>query len=171
MPSFHLAYFLYIVLYQNYIKQWLASGITNAEAAEAVFGSDHGHACSLMEKAIYCFQQADKESFARKASSQLASFELRNEIATSRSFGSNPDSSLAASKLSEIEKNAALVSEKLLKENLLSEAIRLGRDVQHTILQRMYLSSTFFERYILQQLEVEKEVRRIKRVVKSARLD
>jgi hypothetical protein len=58
----------------------LASGITNAEAAEAEVSSDYEHAQSLMNKALYCFRQANNDLFARKAEIQLESFGLRIKI-------------------------------------------------------------------------------------------
>jgi len=60
--------------------EWLASGITNAEAAEAEVTSDFEHAKSLMEKAIYCFGQANNDGFTQKAKIQLKSFEFRLKL-------------------------------------------------------------------------------------------
>jgi len=130
--------------------EWLASGITNAEAADAEITSDNEHARSLIEKAIYCFQQADNELFAKKAKIQLASFEIRRNIFDAGGFGGK-QSSLDSYKISSIEKEAARLSEKLLKENLLLEAKGLGRDVQK-VLQKSSPSSVFLERDVLRHL-------------------
>lgn len=134
----------------KYTMQWLASGITNAEAADAEITSDNEHARSLIEKAIYCFQQADNELFAKKAKIQLASFQIRHNIFDAGGFGGKQPS-LDSNRISSIEKEAAKLSEKLLKENLLLEAKGLGRDVQK-ILQKSSPSSVFLERDVLRHL-------------------
>ena len=82
--------------------QWLASGITNAEAAEAEVSGDNIHAQSLMEKAIYCFKQASNDSFGKKAEIQLASFKLRLKIFSIGRSGTSAD----AEPSSDIEKEA-----------------------------------------------------------------
>merc|ERR1712238_403502 len=71
--------------------EWLASGITNAEAAESEVSGDNTHAQSLMEKAIYCFKQASNESFAKKSEIQLASFKLRLKIFNAGMTGASLD--------------------------------------------------------------------------------
>lgn len=123
--------------------EWLASGITNAEAAEAEVTSDYEHAKSLIEKAIYCFGQANNDGFTQKAKIQLESFELRLKL-----FHFRIDKNLLAKKdveyCTQIETKAASLMEKLLKQNLLLESKGLGRDLQK-LLQVLYPSKNFFD--------------------------
>ena len=130
--------------------QWLASGITNAEAAEAEVSGDNIHAQSLMEKAIYCFKQASNDSFGKKAEIQLASFKLRLRILNVGRSGTSAD----AESSSDIEKEAVELFVKLLKENLVLEAAGMGRDMGK-ILQKMYPSSAFLEKQILRGIKPE----------------
>ena len=130
--------------------QWLASGITNAEAAEAEVSGDNIHAQSLMEKAIYCFKQASNDSFGKKAEIQLASFKLRLKIFDVGRSGTPAD----AESSSDIEKEAVELFVKLLKENLVLEAAGMGRDMGK-ILQKTYPSSAFLEKQILRGIKPE----------------
>ena len=130
--------------------QWLASGITNAEAAEAEVSGDNIHAQSLMEKAIYCFKQASNDSFGKKAEIQLASFKLRLKIFNIGRSGTSAD----AESSSDIEKEAVELFVKLLKENLVLEAAGMGRDMGK-ILQKTYPSSAFLEKQILRGIKPE----------------
>ena len=130
--------------------QWLASGITNAEAAEAEVSGDNIHAQSLMEKAIYCFKQASNDSFGKKAEIQLASFKLRLKIFNVGRSGTSAD----AESSSDIEKEAVELFVKLLKENLVLEAAGMGRDMGK-ILQKTYPSSAFLEKQILRGIKPE----------------
>ena len=130
--------------------QWLASGITNAEAAEAEVSGDNIHAQSLMEKAIYCFKQASNDSFGKKAEIQLASFKLRLKILNVGRSGTSAD----AESSSDIEKEAVELFVKLLKENLVLEAAGMGRDMGK-ILQKTYPSSAFLEKQILRGIKPE----------------
>lgn len=130
--------------------QWLASGITNAEAAEAEVSGDNIHAQSLMEKAIYCFKQASNDSFGKKAEIQLASFKLRLKILNVGRSGTSVD----AESSSDIEKEAVELFVKLLKENLVLEAAGMGRDMGK-ILQKTYPSSAFLEKQILRGIKPE----------------
>ena len=130
--------------------QWLASGITNAEAAEAEVSGDNIHAQSLMEKAIYCFKQASNDSFGKKAEIQLASFKLRLRILNVGRSGTSAD----AESSSDIEKEAVELFVKLLKENLVLEAAGMGRDMGK-ILQKTYPSSAFLEKQILRGIKPE----------------
>lgn len=128
----------------------MASGITNAEAAEAEVNSDQEHAQSLMNKAIYCFKQANNDVFARKAEIQLESFGLRIKM-----FKAAREGTLLADDGTEyrsgLEKEAIELMENLLKENLLLEAKGLGRDMKK-LLEKIYPSSSFLERSLLQHL-------------------
>ena len=130
--------------------QWLASGITNAEAAEAEVSGDNIHAQSLMEKAIYCFKQASNDSFGKKAEIQLASFKLRLKIFNV----GRSETSADAESSSDIEKEAVELFVKLLKENLVLEAAGMGRDMGK-ILQKTYPSSAFLEKQILRGIKPE----------------
>ena len=130
--------------------QWLASGITNAEAAEAEVSGDNIHAQSLMEKAIYCFKQASNDSFGKKAEIQLASFKLRLKIFNVGRSRTSAD----AESSSDIEKEAVELFVKLLKENLVLEAAGMGRDMGK-ILQKTYPSSAFLEKQILRGIKPE----------------
>mmetsp|Transcript_20526 Transcript_20526/g.42887 ORF Transcript_20526/g.42887 Transcript_20526/m.42887 type:complete len:129 (+) Transcript_20526:503-889(+) len=123
------------------MQQWLASGITNAEAAETETSNYNENAVFLMEKAIYCFKQADNYAFAKKAKAQAESIRFRLDLF--RGDKSNP--------ARELTLLASERMEGLLEENLLLEASELGRDVAK-ILSDAYTSSPFFERYILRYL-------------------
>lgn len=126
----------------------MASGITNAEAAESEVSGDNTHAQSLMEKAIYCFKQASNESFARKSEIQLASFKLRLKIFNAGMTGA----SLDVESRSGMEKKAIELVVKLLKENLVLEAASLGRDIE-SIVQKTYPSSPFLDKQILRYIK------------------
>ena len=69
---------------------------------------------SLMEKAIYCFKQADNKDFEEKAKTQGKSFEFRCKLFVANRVGGDGAS------LSWAEKEAAEHMENLLKENLLA---------------------------------------------------
>jgi hypothetical protein len=136
--------------------KWTASGITNAEAAEADFGTDSEIARSLMEKAIYCFKQAGNDGFEAKARVQASSFEYRSAFFTIDRLGSigtnfSKDGEDDRTSISELEKTGAKLMEKLLKENLLAEARVLGREVSKMLLNQ-YPSSPFFERFVMRHL-------------------
>jgi len=127
--------------------EWLASGITNAEAAESEVSGDNTHAQSLMEKAIYCFKQASNDSFTKKSEIQLASFKLRLKIFNAGMSGA----SLDVESRSDMEKKAVELLVKLLKENLVLEAAGLGRDIE-SIVQKTYPSSPFLDKQILRYI-------------------
>jgi hypothetical protein len=146
----HLIVHFFLLLSDAQPIQWLASGITNAEAAEAEVSGDNIHAQSLMEKAIYCFKQASNDSFAKKAEIQLASFKLRLNIFNVGRSGASSD----AESRSDIEKEAVELFVKLLKENLVLEAAGLGRDIGN-IVQKTYPSSAFLEKQILRGIKPE----------------
>ena len=140
----------FISIVTTFEIQWLASGITNAEAAEAEVSSDYEHAQSLMNKALYCFRQANNDLFARKAEIQLESFGLRIKIFKANREGTLLAKDGAGCRL-ELETEAVDSMENLLKENLLLEVKGLGRDMKK-LLQVVYPSSAFLESMLLQHL-------------------
>jgi len=136
--------------------EWTASGITNAEAAEAEFGTDSESARSLMEKAIYCFRQASNDGFEAKARAQASSFDFRSALFAIDRLGStgthfSKDGEDDRTSISELEKTGAELMEKLLKENLLAEARVMGREMSKMLLNQ-YPSSPFFERFVMRHL-------------------
>lgn len=128
----------------------MASGITNAEAAEAEFSNDSKDAHSLMEKAIYCFKQADIDVFEEKARIHVESFKFRNNLFNADRIGSPGTLEYDDTRLS-VEKAGAELLEKLLKENLLAEARALGREMAKIVI-RQYPTSPYLERYVVRQL-------------------
>ena len=146
--------FVCFIVFVHSFMQWLASGITNAEAAEAEVDSDIEHARSLMEKAIYCFKQADNDAFQEKARIQLKSFEFRLSLFESDRLKDAGNSSLSRDNENadaKTEKAGAELLSKLLKENLLLEARGLSRDMAK-LLETQYPSSPYLERFVVQQL-------------------
>lgn len=132
--------------------EWLASGISNAEAAEAEEGNDESSAKSLLEKAIYCFEQAKHDDFANKAKLQLVSFCFRCEIRSDRRTGFDQDTEIEGARIMEIE--GARIMAKLLQGNLLLEARGLGKDLQ-IITKTIYSSSNFLQHLLVQDLPGE----------------
>ena len=124
--------------------------MTNAEAAEVEFGSDHKNAHALMEKAIYCFKQAESEEYEEKARIQSESFEFRRKLFDADRLGTF---SGVSPQDYENEKEGAKILESLLKKNLLFEAKSLGKDMAK-IQDKLYPSSPFLDRYVLQELMV-----------------
>jgi hypothetical protein len=128
--------------------EWLASGVSNAEAAEAEGGNDESSAKSLLEKAIYCFEQAKHDDFAKKAKLQLVSFSFRCEVIRDR------NSDKGAAHRQETEQEGVQIMAKLLRENLLLEARGLGKYLQMTT-KTIYSSSNFLQRFLVQMLPGE----------------
>ena len=124
--------------------------MTNAEAAEVEFGSDYKNAHALMEKAIYCFKQAENEEYEEKARIQSKSFEFRRKLFDADRLGTFGS---VSPQDYENEKEGAKILENLLKKNLLFEAKSLGKDMAK-ILDKLYPSSPFLDRYVLQELMV-----------------
>ena len=137
--------------------QWLVAGITNAEAAEADITSDYENAKSLMNKALYCFRQANNNMFVRKAKIHLESFNLRMKIIHDNQKGTlltqQQERSAVDNQLVVIEREIEAVDmmENLLKENLLFEAKEFGTDIKK-LLQVIYPSASFLESTLLQHL-------------------
>ena len=130
--------------------QWLASGITNAEAAEVEANNDYEHALSLMSKALYCFRQANNAAFTRKAMVQAESFRLRDKLLEAGNYEALSSENNAASR-SEFESEAVKLMENLMKQNMLLEVQGLGRDLRK-FLRLVYPSSSFLESTLLQHL-------------------
>ena len=124
--------------------------MTNAEAAEVELGSDYKNAYALMEKAIYCFKQAENEEYEEKARIQSKSFEFRRKLFDADRLGTFGS---VSPQDYENEKEGAKILENLLKKNLLFEAKSLGKDMAK-ILDKLYPSSPFLDRYVLQELMV-----------------
>ena len=124
--------------------------MTNAEAAEVELGSDYKNAYALMEKAIYCFKQAESEEYEEKARIQSKSFEFRRKLFDADRLGTSRG---VSPQDYENEKEGAKILENLLKKNLLFEAKSLGKDMAKT-LDKLYPSSPFLDRYVLQELMV-----------------
>jgi hypothetical protein len=94
--------------------EWIASGIDNAEMAEED-GIELQNALSLLDRSVYCFEQAQSVELAAKARAQRLSVEFRSDISM---MTSSVDSIT-------IERKAAQLLGTLLSENLLGEALRL----------------------------------------------
>ena len=124
--------------------------MTNAEAAEVEFSSDYKNAHALMEKAIYCFKQAESEEYEEKARIQSESFEFRRKLFEADRLGTFGG---VSPQDYENEKEGAKILENLLKKNLLFEAKSLSKDMAK-ILDKLYPSSPFLDRYVLQELMV-----------------
>ena len=130
--------------------EWLASGISNAEAAEAEESNNASTAQSLLEKAIYCFEQAKHDEFANKAKTQLESFIFRCRVLDDRTTGTLELECFR----NQTETEGAEIMAKLLQENLLLEARGLGKDLLF-LTKRIYSSSDFLQQFLVQELPGE----------------
>jgi len=97
--------------------EWISSGIDNAEMAESDDSGDLAKLESLLERAIYCFEQGKDNGFARKARVHRSSLRLRLELESGKS-----DDDM-------IEMKAASIVESLLKEDLLLECSHLCQSI------------------------------------------
>ena len=104
--------------------KWLASGITNAIAAESEISDNSEKAKEFINRAIYCFKQANNDSFKRKADIQSESITLRLKYFNAGRTGSF---------LQADEKEVVELFEKVLKENLLIEVVGLGKDIDNML--------------------------------------
>jgi hypothetical protein len=130
--------------------EWLASGISNAEAADAEESNNESSAKSLLEKAIYCFEQAEHEDFSNKAKAQLESFTFRCKVLTDRRTGTSEDTTYRK----DTEAEGAEIMAKLIQESLLLEARGLGKDLQF-LTKEIYSSSDFMQKFVIQKLPGE----------------
>ena len=98
--------------------EWIASGIDHAEMAQA--GEiEFKHALSLLDRSVYCFEQAQVVDLAAKARAHRQSVQLRYEVSTRQ----------ASSGIATLESKVAQLFDILLTENLLEEAIHLIKTV------------------------------------------
>ena len=104
--------------------EWISSGIENAETAEDCENNDLSSAESLLDKAIYCFQQANEVELARKARSHRSSIQFRLKLppVPVRSEGNQDRDRDVKNDFTAFEVEAAGIVENLVRENLLNEA-------------------------------------------------
>ena len=100
---------------------WISSGIENAEAAEDCQKANLASAESLLEKAVYCFQQAGEENLARKARAHRAGIQFKSKLLSQNLVIQNESNEMEESLLT-MEVEAAAIVEDLMKENLFMEA-------------------------------------------------
>ena len=100
-------------------------GIDNAELA----GSSEvelEQALSYLDRAIYCFREAQSSELVTKAQAQCRSVRLREKLI-------QIDSSTTMHGMETIEREAAQVLELLLRENLLLECMNLLSSITHVL--------------------------------------
>ena len=100
--------------------EWVASGMENAELAESLEASDRDEALSLLDKALFCFEQGKESTLARKVRTHRKSLCLQRDLQ-----GSGLSSSAVIDDNETVELRAADIVEELLSENLLLETRRL----------------------------------------------
>lgn len=93
---------------------WRSTGFDNAIMAES--GDDLDAAKGWMEKALYCFQQANDSELASKARLYRASLRFRSLLYQN-------ETNVDALDLSDLEPEAARLVKHLLKEQLINEAV------------------------------------------------
>ena len=98
--------------------EWLSTALDNAEAAESP-EVDSQQSESLLDRATYCFEQAEASELAAKARSHRLSVQFQSELKHIKFSDYN------ISNKDPIEMKAANMLETLLQENLLSEALNL----------------------------------------------
>ena len=118
--------------------EWLAAGLSNAEAADAE-EYDFENKCSLLKKAVYCFEQGRHDLFVGKAKAQLKSIELRLKI----SDFELKDFDL----LRKIENEAVCIIRGLLNADMGLEVLELCKSMKD-IMSKLYPSSDFLHRYL-----------------------
>lgn len=94
--------------------EWIASGMDNAEMAEED-EIERRNELSLLDRSVYCFEQAQSVEFAAKARAQRRSVEFRSYISLMPTL----------TDVTTIERKAAQLLGTLLSENLFGEALRL----------------------------------------------
>ena len=97
------------------LDEWLLTGLNNAEQAESDANEDLARVEGLLDRAIYCFEQAKDDVLARKARAHRASIRLRFELETRRQESNEDDND------GTIEVELAQVVQLLLSERLLME--------------------------------------------------
>ncbi|GFH43984.1 P-loop containing nucleoside triphosphate hydrolase protein [Chaetoceros tenuissimus] len=123
--------------------EWLAAGLSNAEAADAE-EYDFENKCSFLKKAVYCFEQGRHDLFVRKAKAQLRSIELRMKVL---------DITVEDLEvLRQIEKEALCIIRGLLEADMGSEVLELCRSLRG-IMNDLYPSSDFLQRYLVMNVQ------------------
>jgi len=95
--------------------EWIASGLENAEVGESHAATNLEESISMLEKAIFCFEQGKDDDLARKARTHKASLLFRQGLGDGSIQWSDGNA----------EFSSALLVEQLASENLLLEARRL----------------------------------------------
>mmetsp|Transcript_31441 Transcript_31441/g.75852 ORF Transcript_31441/g.75852 Transcript_31441/m.75852 type:complete len:2512 (-) Transcript_31441:67-7602(-) len=104
--------------------EWLSSGMDNAEAAEDE--EDLSVAESFLDKAIYCFREAQDHNLAHKACAHRESVRFQSRLpmlSTDSKEEGERDCDSSESQMLEVE--GARIVESLLRESLLEEAKNL----------------------------------------------
>jgi predicted RNA-binding Zn ribbon-like protein len=102
----------------------LAKGLDNAETVEAYEEIDLKESKSLLEKAVFCFEQAKDAALASRAKVHQARLSFQLQLLEEK-----PASVASECKNGEIEGRAAQFMEQFLSEILLSEAQKLCRSI------------------------------------------
>jgi len=97
--------------------EWIASGLENAELAEASEEMDLDDSLLLLEKALFCFEQGKENALAQKTRTHRLSLLLQRDLREQDPMCSKGSAA--------IELQSAEMLEQLLSENLLLEARRL----------------------------------------------
>jgi hypothetical protein len=124
--------------------EWLAAGLSNAEAADAE-EYDFENKCSLLKKAVYCFEQGRHDLFTRKAKVQLRSIELRMKV----SDIDVEDVEL----LWKIEKEAVCIIRGLIEADMGLEVLELCKSLRN-IMNKLYPSSDFLQRHLIMNAQL-----------------
>ena len=120
--------------------EWIASGIDNAEMAQTE-EIEFMHALSLLDRSVYCFEQAQVVDLAAKARAHRQSVQLRYDVTTMPAPYDN----------GMLESKVAQLFDILLAENLLEEAKYLIK----TILPRVSpYTKEQLERQVLRKLYI-----------------
>jgi len=98
--------------------EWCIAGIDNAELASSSPEIDMEQSISYLNRAIYCLEKAQSSKLVAKANTHLQSVKLRSKNIT-QDVSSSPD------KLEAMEREVAELTRSLLKEDLLSECVKL----------------------------------------------
>ena len=98
--------------------EWVASAIDNAEMAQTD-EIELLHALSLLDRSVYCFEQAQAVDLATKARAHRQSAQFRLELTTKPTSNDN----------ALLESKAAQLFDILLAEDLLEEAVRLIKTI------------------------------------------
>jgi len=95
--------------------EWVTTGIDNAEMAEEITNTDISQAETLLDKAVYCFEQANEPVLASTARNHCSSIRFRSQLLST-------DSPPATTK---VELRVSWIMERLMADNLLVECRNL----------------------------------------------